>query len=56
MIEVRGLFLLDQFLEDANVVVSRNLDRELPLFVVSENKAVEQKSIRGTHHEGVLVR
>jgi hypothetical protein len=43
VIEVRGLFFLDLVFEDADVVVSRNLDREHPLFVVTENKAVEQK-------------
>jgi hypothetical protein len=49
VVEKVGLFLLDQFLEDADNVVSRTLDREHPLFVVTKNKAVEQK-ICG-HHE-----
>jgi len=54
-VEIRGidvteemrLFLLDLVLEDADVVISWNLDREHPRFVVTENKAVEKK-IHGT--------
>src|SRR5882672_7823804 len=38
-----SLFLLDQFLEDADVVGLRNLHSEHLVFVVAENKAVEQE-------------
>jgi len=41
--EAMGLFLLDLIFEDPDVVVSLNPDREHPLFVVTENKAVKQK-------------
>ena len=50
MAEEMGLFLLDQFLEDADVFVFCNFDRKYPLFVVTENKAVEQKG-HGTYRE-----
>jgi len=44
-----GNFLLDFVFEDADVFVPRNLDREHPLFLVTKNKAVEQKG-PCTHH------
>lgn len=46
MIEVRGLFLLDRFFENANIVGLWNLDNEHIIFFVAENKAVEQKICR----------
>ena len=46
VIEVRGLFLLDHFFEDADIFVLRNFDSEHIIFFVAENKAVEQE-IRG---------
>ena len=55
-LEVRGievaeemrLFLLDQFLKDANVFALRNLHSKHIIFFVTENEAVEQE-IRGHH-------
>jgi len=43
MIEARGLFLLDQVLEDADVFGLQNLDREDFRRVTSKNKAVERE-------------
>jgi len=43
MIEARGLFLLDQVFEDADVFGLQNLDREDFRRVASKNKAVERK-------------
>ncbi len=41
MIEVRGLFFLDQFFENANVFGLRNLDGKHHIRLVTKNKAVE---------------
>ena len=43
MVEVRGLFLLDQVFEDADVVSLRNFDSEGPVGVITEKKAVERE-------------
>jgi len=45
VIEVWGLLPLDQFLEDADVVVPRNLDSESLIRLVAENKAVEREEV-----------
>jgi hypothetical protein len=46
--EKMGLFLLDQFFEDADIMGLRNLDSKHIIFFVTENKAVEQE-ICGHH-------
>ena len=45
MIEVWGLFLLDQVFEDADVFGFQNLDREHLIQLVTENKAVEREEV-----------
>ena len=45
MIEIRGLFLLDHLLEDADVFGLQNFDRERLIQLVTENKAVEQEKL-----------
>lgn len=47
MIEVMGLFLLDQVLEDADIFGLRNLDSECLIWFVTENKAVEWEELGG---------
>ena len=49
MIEARGLFLLDQFFEDADVFGLQNLDSEdlTRLLIDSENETVEREKLRG---------
>ena len=49
MIEARGLLLLDQVFEDADVFGLQNLDREdlTPLPIDSENETVEGEKLRG---------
>ena len=48
MIEARGLFLLDQVLEDADVFGLHNLDREpIRLSIDSENETVERENLCG---------
>ena len=47
MVEVRGLLLLNQVFEDADFFVLRNFDSEYPIGVVTENKAIERKELRG---------
>ena len=54
MVEARGLFLLDQVFEDADVVSPRNLDSEHPIGVITEKKAVEREKLRGTKSRGCL--
>ena len=41
MVEARGLFLLDQVSEDADVFRLLNFDSEHPLRFVTENQTVE---------------
>jgi len=47
MIEARGLFLLDQAFEDADVFGLQNLHREDFQRVTSKNKTVEGEKLRG---------
>ena len=47
MIEVVGLFLLNQVFKDADIFVFRNLDSEESVGVITENKAIEPKGLRG---------
>ena len=46
MIEVGGLFLLNQVFEDADIFVLRNFDSEESVGVITENKAIERKKLR----------
>ena len=50
MIKVRGLFLLDQVFEDADVFGLRYLDSKRLIQLVTENKAVEGEKLRGVGH------
>ena len=50
MIEVRGLFLLNHLLKDADIFGVRNLDSKRLVWLVSKNKAVEEEKLRGIGH------
>jgi hypothetical protein len=41
VIEMRGIFLLDHFFEDADVVSLRNLDSKHLILRITDNEAVE---------------
>ena len=47
MIEVRGLFLLDEVLEGRDVVGLRNLDSKHLVLRITDNEAVEREKLRG---------
>ena len=55
MIEARGLFLLDQAFEDADILCLQKLDREDFRRVTSKNKAVEREKLRGIGSRDRLV-
>ena len=42
-----GLFLLDQFLEDTDVVGLRNLDSKHLVLRIADNEAIEREQLRG---------
>ena len=47
MVEVRGLLLLYQLFEDADIFVLQNFDSEESVGVITENKAIERKELGG---------
>ena len=47
MVEVRGLLLLYQLFEDADIFVLQNFDSEESVGVITKNKAIERKELRG---------
>ena len=47
MIEARGLFLLDDLLQNADVFGIQNLDRERLVRQVTVNETVEAEELRG---------
>ena len=54
MVEVRGLLLLNQVFEDADVVSLRNFDSEHPIEVITVKKAVEREKLCGIKSRGCL--
>jgi hypothetical protein len=47
MVEARSLFLLNQVFEDADIFVLRNFNSKESDGVITENKAIERKKLRG---------